>query len=70
MKYFGHLVTRDGIRACPSKIKAIVEMPRLARARDVQRFIGKCQYYRKFIPNVLQVAAPLIKAQIALRDFV
>ena len=70
MKYLGHLVTRDGIRACPSKLKAIVEMPRPASAKEVQRFIGKCQYYRKSIPNISQVAAPLFKAQSARRDFV
>ena len=38
-KYLGHLVTRDGIRACPSKIKAIVEMLRPASAKEVQRFV-------------------------------
>ena len=57
-KYLGHLVTRDGIRACPSKIKAILEMPRPTSAKEVQRFIGKCHYYRKFIPSFSQIAAP------------
>ena len=70
MKYLGHVVTRDGIRACPSKIKAIVEVPRPASAKEVQRFIGNCQYYRRFIPNFSQIAAPLFKAQTACRDFV
>ena len=69
VKYLGHLVTRDGIRACPSKVKAIVEMPKPTCAKEVQRFIGKCQYYRKFIPNFSQVAAPLFKAQATRRDF-
>ena len=41
VKYLGHLVTRDGIRACSSKIKGIVEMPRPTSAKEVQRFIGK-----------------------------
>ena len=69
VKYLGHLVTRTGIRACPSKLKAIVEMPRPVCAKDMQRFVGKCQYYRKFIPNFSQVAAPLFKAQITRRAF-
>ena len=70
VKYLGHLVTRDGIRACPSKVKAIVEMPWPTCAKEMQRFVGKCQYYRKFIPNFSQVAAPVFKAQSACRDFV
>ena len=70
MKYSGHGVTHDRIRACPSKIKAIVERPKPASAKEVQRFIGKCQYYRKFIANFSQVAAPLFKAQTASHDFV
>ena len=70
VKYLGHLVTRVGIRACPSKIKAVVEMPKPVCAKEVQRFVGKCQHYRKFIPNFSQVAAPLFKAQTTRRDFV
>ena len=58
MKYLGHVVTRNGIRACPSKLKAIVETPKPASAEEVQRFIGKCQYYRKFIPST-EHRAPL-----------
>ena len=69
VKYLGHMVARDGIRACRSKKKAIVEMPKPASAKEVQRFIGKCQYYRKFIPNFSQIAAPLFKAQTAGGDF-
>ena len=44
VKYLGHVVTRDGIRACPSKGKAIAETPKPASAKEVQRFIGKCHY--------------------------
>ena len=68
-KYLGHVVTRDGIHACLSEIKAIVDMAKPSCAKDVQRFSGKCQYYRKFIPNVSQIAAPLFKAQTTTRDF-
>ena len=69
VNYLGHLITRDGIRACPSKIKAIVEMPRPTSAKEVQRFIGKCQYYRKLIPNFSQIAALLFRAQTTRRGF-
>lgn len=70
MKCLGHVVSRDGFRACPSKIKAIADMPKPSNAKDMQRLVGKCQYYRKFIPNFSQFAAPLFKAQTTRRDFV
>ena len=69
MKYLGHLVALNGIRACPSKIEAAVEMPRPTSAKEVQRFIGKRQYYRKCIPNFSQVAAPIFRAQTTRQDF-
>ena len=34
VKYLGHLVTRDGIRGCPSTVKAIVEMPKPTCAKE------------------------------------
>ena len=70
VKYLGQLVTHAWMRACPGKIRAIAEMPRPARAREGQLFVEKCQYYRTFIPNFSQVAAPLFKAQTSRRDFV
>ena len=36
----------------------------------MQRFIGKCQCYRKFIPSFSRVAAALFKARSARSDFV
>ena len=66
MKYLGHAVARDGIRACSSKVNAIAEMPKPATTKGVQRFVGQSQYYRKFIPNFSQIAAPLFKAPCGL----
>ena len=54
----------------PSTLKAIMEVPRPASAKEVQRVIGKCQHYRKFIPTFSHVAAPLFKAHTNRRDFV
>ncbi|KAL8440806.1 hypothetical protein Emag_007715 [Eimeria magna] len=38
-------------------------------AKAVQRFLGKCQYYRKFIPNSSITAAPLFQAAARQEDF-
>ena len=62
VKYLGHVVTRDGIPAGPSKAKAIVAMPRLASAKELHRCIGKCQCCRKFSANISEIPAALFKA--------
>lgn len=69
VNYLGRVVTRDGIWACPSTIKAMASMLKPASAKDMQRFTGKCQYYRKFIPKFSQIVAPLFKAQATRRNF-
>ncbi|KAL8442786.1 hypothetical protein Emag_006226 [Eimeria magna] len=37
-------------------------MPVPTKAKAVQRFLGKCQYYRKFIPHFSATVAPLFRA--------
>lgn len=69
VKYLGHIVSREGIKACPSKVRAITEMPPPLSPKAVLRFLGKCQYYRKFVPNFSAVAAPLFKAATRRADF-
>ena len=69
VKYLGHIVSREGIRASPAKVRAILDMPVPTSAKHVQRFIGKCQYYRKFIPDFSRIAAPLFRVQTRARDF-
>ncbi|KAL8449406.1 hypothetical protein Emag_003591 [Eimeria magna] len=57
VQYLGHIVSRDGIKSCPSKVQAILEMPVPKTAKAVQRFLGKCQYYRRGAPEGLHVDA-------------
>ncbi|KAL8449404.1 hypothetical protein Emag_003592 [Eimeria magna] len=69
VRYLGHIVSRAGIKPCTSKVQAILEMPVPKTAKAVQRFLGKCQYYRKFIPNFSITAAPLFQAAARQKDF-
>ncbi|KAL8447496.1 hypothetical protein Emag_004323 [Eimeria magna] len=69
VRYLGHIVSRDVIKPCPSKVQAILEMPVPKTAKAVQRFLGKCQYYRKFIPTFSITAEPLFQAATRQKDF-
>ncbi|KAL8455872.1 hypothetical protein Emag_000298 [Eimeria magna] len=69
VRYLGHVVSREGINPCPSKVQAILEMLVPIAAKAVQRFLSKCQYYRKFIPNFSITAAPLFHAATRQKNF-
>jgi hypothetical protein len=58
-KYLGHVVSAEGIRGDPDKIKAIIEMPCPTSVKQVRTFVGKCTYYRELIPNYAMRCKPL-----------
>ena len=50
-KLLGHLVSVDGIRIDPERVKAILKISLPRSKKDVQSFIGKINFLRWFIPN-------------------
>ena len=59
MPYIGHLLTADGVMADPSKVDAIVNMPRPADVQGVRRILGMTNYLAKFLPKLSDVSQPL-----------
>jgi hypothetical protein len=59
IKFLGHLVSEDGIRVNPEKVKAIIDWPTPTSVKDIRSFLGISGYYRKFIQNYSKVASPL-----------
>ena len=59
VEYLGHVESRDGIRPDPSKIAAVATFPVPRCVRDVRRFLGLANYYRRFIHNFASIASPL-----------
>jgi hypothetical protein len=57
--FLGHIVTTEGIRMDPEKIKAILEWPTPKTVTEVQAFHGLANYYRQFIPRFSDMAKPL-----------
>ena len=43
----------------PEKVKHVAKWPTPTGIKDLQKFLGLASYYRKFIKNVAQIAAPL-----------
>jgi len=50
-KLLGNIISKDGIRIDPSRVEAIekIDIPR--SRKEVQSFIGKVNFLRRFIPN-------------------
>lgn len=59
ISFLGHLVSAQGVRIDPERTLAIKNFPRPKDAKGIARFIGMINYFRKFIPNFSEVAAPL-----------
>ena len=57
--YLGHVVSADGIRADPSKVRAIRQMQTFKDVSDIRRFLGMANQLGKFIPNLSTVTQPL-----------
>ena len=59
VRYMGHLLTADGLRADPEKVKAVVNMSKPANMKEVQRLVGFVNYLAKFLPQLSTVCEPL-----------
>ncbi|KAL5494155.1 hypothetical protein EMCRGX_G015433 [Ephydatia muelleri] len=57
--YLGHLFTGSGVTPDREKVKAVEEWPIPQNATEVRQFLGLASYYRRFIQNFADVAAPL-----------
>ena len=59
VEYLGHIVSKDGVAADPSKIRAVREFPRPTDVKSLRSFLGLASYYRRFIPQFSKIAGPL-----------
>ena len=57
--YLGHMVGNGTVRPENSKLEALKEFPIPRTKTAVRGFLGLAGYYRRFIPNFAETAAPL-----------
>lgn len=59
VEYLGYLLTWDGIRPVPAKIKSILALSPPKYVRQVRRLLGMIQYYRDLWKKRSHILAPL-----------
>jgi hypothetical protein len=60
-KFLGLIISSNGVEMDPNKVNTIVEWGLPYNVRDIQSFIGFCNFYRRFIKDFSRIARPLIE---------
>ena len=58
-KFFGHRLTKEGLKPDPEKIKAILAMQPLQSIQQLQSFNGMVNYLKRFSPVSSELPEPL-----------
>lgn len=59
IEFLGHIIDGNGIHTDPEKIAAVKNCPIPRTLKDLQSFLGLCNYYNRFVRNFAQIAQPL-----------
>ena len=59
VEFLGYIISKSGIRANPTKIGEILDLPPPRNQRQLCRFFGIMQYQSRFLPTYAQEVVPL-----------
>ena len=57
--FLGHIIAQGQVRMDPEKVRAVMDWPKPENRKQLQRFLGFANFYRRFIRNYSRIAAPL-----------
>ncbi len=60
IKFRGHVVTPEGVKPDPDKIKKVLELEKPKSVYEVRAFLGLMNYFRRYIHHYAKLARPLI----------
>jgi len=66
--FLGHVISHNKVEMDPKKIQIIKDWGALETKKDVQRFLGFANFYRRFIKNFAKLADPLNKLLVNTPD--
>ncbi len=59
LEYLGHVITSKGNEAKPEHVQKIAEAPVPTTRKQLQSFLGTCNWLREYVPGYAEIAAPL-----------
>lgn len=59
LEFLGYFVNSEGLKPLPSKVSAIINQKPPKNIKELQRFLGIINFYRRFIPNAAKSQAIL-----------
>lgn len=59
LKYLGYVVNASGLLVDPEKVDAILRIPIPKNVSEVRRIVGLASWYRRFVPNLSTLIAPM-----------
>jgi len=57
--FLGVIIREDGARMEKEKVQEVIEWPVPKSVKDVQKFLGLANYYRRFVKDFAKIARPL-----------
>lgn len=57
--FLGYIISREGVAMDEGKVKAVLDWPLPQTVKELQRFLGFANFYRRFVRGFSTVAAPL-----------
>jgi hypothetical protein len=62
------MLSRDGVKASPDKVKSVRQYQVPKNAKEVTSFLGLASFYRRLVPKFAEIAKPL--TQLIRKDIV
>ncbi|MEG2138194.1 MAG: reverse transcriptase domain-containing protein, partial [Oscillospiraceae bacterium] len=62
IEFLGHTVSSSGLAPLPVHVSAVLDFPAPSTVKDLQRFLGMLNFYRRFVPKAAAILQPLTDA--------
>ena len=54
-KILRHIISKEGIKIDPNRVEGILKIGTPRSKKEVQSFLGKVNFSRRFIPNLMEI---------------